>query len=32
MENLIQTTINLGRRWIELVDYVRDGNEFQGGK
>lgn len=29
--SVIQSTINLDRRWIELVDYERDGYEFQGG-
>lgn len=29
--SVIQTTINLERRWIELLDYERDGYEFQGG-
>jgi hypothetical protein len=27
---MIQHTINLDRRWIELVDYVTYGYEFQG--
>ncbi len=27
---MIQHTINLDRRWTELLDYERDGYEFKG--